>query len=265
MFFLLMLVAAAFIVWLYFTSGPVIGVAATIIYFVVLYVKRYTAFCMLLAYRKYAAGEFEKSFAWFERGYNHGMTVKQKVTYAYYLLREGRTDRSEEVLNTILAFSGCSKEEKYLAKSHHALVLMKTNREAEALEELLEIFPHYKNSTIYGSIGYLHIIASDIETAEKFNLEAYDYNSDDKVILDNMVQLYNKKGDYETAFSYAEKVMEKNPAFIEAYYNAAVAAKAVGKIDLAKEYLEKTKDLQTSFLSSVTHEDAEKLLEELNG
>ena len=163
----------------------------------------------------------------------------------------------------MLGFSGIRPDEKLLAKSHHALILMKTGREDEALEELLEIFPTYKNSTMYGSIGYLYILKGDMEKALEFNKEAYEYNSDDAVILDNMVQLYNILGDGETAFSFAEKLMAKNPAFIEAYYNAALAAKGVGKTDLAKEYLEKTENLKTTFLSNVSHEDIKKLSEEL--
>lgn len=263
MFGFLMFIAALFIGWLYATSGFVIGLFATLIFLFVLYVKRFPAVCMVFAYRNYTKGEKDKAFSWFERAYNHGMNVKQKITYAYYLLREGKADRSEQVLSTILGFNKASCEEKYLAKSHHALVLMKTGREEEALEELLEIFPNYKNSSIYGSIGYLYIVLGDMEKAEEFNSEAIDYNSEDAVILDNMVQLYNLKGDGEKAFSYAEKLMEKNPYFIEAYYNAAIAAKALGKTELAKEYLEKTKDLETTFLSNVSHEDVNKLLGEL--
>jgi len=263
MFGLLMFIAALFIIWLYITSGVAIGFFATLIFLTVLYIKKFTSLCMIFAYRNYAKGEKCKSLNWFERGFKHGMNVKQKVTYAYYLLREGKTDKSEEVLSSVLGFGKASMEEKYLAKSHHALVLMKTGREQEALEELLEIFPNYKNSTIYGSIGYLYIVLGDIKKAEEFNLEAIEYNSDDAVILDNMVQLYNLKGDRETAFSYAEKVMKKNPSFIEAYYNAALAAKAAGKAELAREYLERTEGMETTFLSNVSHEDINKLLGEL--
>jgi len=263
MFGFIMFIAAIFIVWLYISSGPVVGAFATLLFLVVLYIKRFTAFCMIKAYRAYARKEKDKSIAWFEKGYKHGMDVKQKVTFSYYLLREGKTQRAEEVLGSILGFGGIKPEDRYLAKSHHALVLMKTGREEEALEELLEIFPTYRNSTIYGSIGYLYIVLGDLKKAEEFNLEAYDYNSDDKVILDNVVQLYNALGNKEKAFEFAEKIMEKNPTFVEAYYNAAIAAKGVGKNELAREYLEKAEGLETTFLSNVSHDDIKKMLEEL--
>lgn len=263
MFLLLFLIAAVFVGWLYATSGIVVGLFATLILLFVLYIKKFTSLCMLMGYRKYATEEIETSFKWFEKGYKHGMDVKQKVTYSYYLLREGEVDRCEAVLSSILGFKGAKPEERYLAKSHHALLLMKTGRQDEALEELLEIFPVYKNSIMYGSIGYLYILMGDMKKAEEFNLEAVEYNSEDKVILDNMVQVYNILGEKEKAFSYAEKLMEKNPTFIEGYYNAALAAKNVGKTELAVSYLEKTEDIKTTFLSNVSHEQVSKLLEEL--
>ena len=265
MFLLLFLIAAVFIGWLYATSGIIVGLVATIILLFVLYVKKFTSLCMLFGYRKYAVGEIDESLKWFARGYKHGMNVNQKVTYSYYLLREGEVDTCEAVLSSILGFSGAKPEERYLAKSHHALLLMKTGREDEALEELLEIFPVYKNSVMYGSLGYLYILNGDMKKAEEFNLEAYEYNSEDKVILDNMVQVYNILGDSQKAFSYAEKLMEKNPAFIEGYYNAALAAKNIGKTELAIKYLEKTETIPTTFLSNVSHEQVDKLLEELKG
>ena len=263
MFGFIMFIAALFIVWLYISSGFVVGAFATLLFLVVLYAKRFTAFCMIKAYRAYAVKNKEKAINWFEKGYKHGMNVKQKVTFSYYLLREGKTERAEEVLGSILGFGAAKPEERNLAKSHHALVLMKTGREEEALEELLEIFPTYRNSTIYGSIGYLYILLGDMQKAEEFNLEAYDYNSDDKVILDNMVQLYNKLENAQKAFEFAEKLMEKKPTFVEAYYNAAIAAKGVGKYGVAREYLERTEGMETTFLSNVSHDDIKKLLEEL--
>lgn len=260
--FLGWIIGFIFIFWLYIRVKVSYGIVASIIFFILLYKKKFAGICIIFAYRKYAEGKFADSFKWFERAYKHGMNLRQKVTYSYYLLREGRVERAEEVLNSILAFNQ-KDEDKYLAKSHHALVLMKTGREDEAFEELSEIFPYYKNTTMYGSLGYLYVICKPFGEAEKFNLEAYDYNSDDAVILDNIVQLYVKYNLFDKAFSYAEKIMEKEPKFIEAYYNAALAAKGMQKYDLAREYLKKTENIQTSFLSNISHDDVNKLLEEL--
>ncbi|MGN1059381.1 MAG: tetratricopeptide repeat protein, partial [Clostridia bacterium] len=199
---------------------------------------------------------------WFERGEKRGMDTNQKITYAYYLLREGRIERSEALLNSILAFP-LKPELKYLAKSNHAILLLKTGRPQEALEELEEIFPYFKNTTIYGSLGYLYIVTGNLAKAESFNLEAYDYNKEDAVILDNMVQLYAKLGNYETAYRYAGELMAREPRFIEAYYDTAVVEKELGKTEEAKAHLEHALTIRTTFISSVSHEDAQKLLDSL--
>ncbi len=261
---LILLILAALIVWIYIKSGIILGLVATAVYLIYLYSKKYADLCTLVALRKYTLEKNKEALDWFERGYKHGMKINQRLTYSYYLLREGNPEKAEEILNRILAFKN-QDAVRNVAKSYHALVLMKTDRLDEALEELLEIFPTYKTTTMYGSIGSLYLQMGNIEEAEKFSLEAYDFNSDDPVILDNLVQLYNRKGEYEKAFSYSEELMQKAPTFIEAYYDVAVSAKALGKKELAKEYLEKTKNIKTSFLSQISHEDVARLSEELDG
>ncbi len=259
--FILLIGLIALIVWAFATNilFGVIAILAVALYY---YFRRYATLCYMMGMRAYGMQDINGSFRWFERAEKKGMNVNQKITYAYYLMREGRVERSEALLNSILAFSQ-KPDVKYVAKSNHAILMLKTGRVAEALEELEEIFPVYKNSTIYGSLGYLYIITGDMEKAKVFNHEAYDYNKEDAVILDNMVQLYNKLEDYETAYGYACELMEKNPTFIEAYYNAAIAEIALGKNEEAKAHLKHALTVRTCFISSVHHEDVQKLLESI--
>ena len=262
--FLLILFLIALVIW-GFSTSLVWGVGLLIAVSLYYYFKRYATLCMMMALRAYGKGDINGSFRWFERGEKKGYNTRQKITYAYYLMREGRVKRSEAMLDSVLACKIDKPELKYYAKTNHAILLLKTGRAQEALEELNEIFPYYKNSNIYGSLGYLHILCSDIETAEKFNLEAYDYNQEDAIILDNLVQLYTKMNQPEKAYVYSEKLMALNPGFIEAYYDAAVVEKALGKNDEAKEHLEHALTIRSSFISAVTHEDVQKLLDELEG
>lgn len=226
------------------------------------YFRRYATFCIMMAMRCYGKEDIKGCFRWFERGAKRGYDTNQKITYAYYLLREGRIERSEAIFNSVLAFR-LDPKTKYLAKSNHAILLLKTGRKQEALEELEEIFPYFKNTTIYGSLGYLYIVTGQLEKAKEFNLEAYDYNKENAVILDNMVQLYAELGDYEEAYRYACELMEQKPAFIEAYYDAAVVEKQLSKTEEAKEHLEHALTIRTTYISTISHEDAQKLLDSL--
>ncbi len=258
---ILYLAVIALTIWTLVTN-PVWGIILVIAIAAYFYFKRYAGICVAAAMRCYVKGDINGCFRWFERGHKKGMDARQKVTYAYYLLREGRVERSEALLNSVLGFKQ-KPEIKYYAKTNHATLLLKTGRQAEALEELEEIFPVFRNSTIYGSLGYLYILSGDMEKAKAFNLEAYDYNKDDTVILDNMVQLYKALGDYETAYQYVGELMAKEPAFIEAYYDSAMVEKALGKLDDAKAHLEHALTIRTTFMSTVTHEEVQKQLDEL--
>ncbi|MBQ9915070.1 MAG: tetratricopeptide repeat protein [Clostridia bacterium] len=225
-----------------------------------LFYFKFSAFCTIMATQSYQRGQIESAFNWFSKAEQRGMDMNQKITYAYYLLREGKVEKSEELLKAVLAETGQSQL-KNLAKANYATLLIRTGRVAEAIEELEEILPYFKNTTVYGSLGYAYILAGDLEKAEAFNKEAYEYNSDNAIILDNMIQLYTKLSDYETAYTYVKKQDEKGPGFIEAFYNMAVVEKALGKTEDAIEHLERALSIRPTFLSAVNHDDVKALLE----
>ena len=111
----------------------------------------------------------------------------------------------------MLAFRTQKPLERCRAKANHAMLLMKTGRLYEAVEELEEIFPTYKNTTLYGSLGFCYLVQGDMKKAQQFNEEAYEYNSDDPVIMDNMMQTYAKLGQFEKAYEH-EKTAGDGPA-----------------------------------------------------
>ena len=225
--------------------------------------RRFTSICMSVALRKYTKGKKADALSWFERGYKHGMTGQQKVSYAYYLLREGRVERAEQIYGGLLGFGGIKPQERYYIKANQAILFLKTGRLAEAIEALEEIFPYYKTTNVYGSLSYAYILEGDLDKAEKFCLEAYDYNKDNTVILDNMVQVYTKKNDFEEAEKYSAEMIEKEPTFIEAYYDAAVVDHARGNDERARERLNHALTIEPTFLSNVSHEKVRELLAEL--
>ncbi|MBE7037003.1 MAG: hypothetical protein E7403_06895 [Ruminococcaceae bacterium] len=260
--FILIIGFIILLIWA-FSTNIFIGFILLIGILAYYYFKRFASLCHLMALRCYGNGDINGAFRWFERGEKRGMNTSQKITYAYYLMREGRVERSEALLNSVLAFREKDPKIRFTAKSNHAVLMLKTGRLEEALEEFEEIFEVYKTTTVYGSLGYIYILKGDMEKAEAFNLEAYDYNKDDKVILDNLVQLYNKLEKFEEAYKYACELMEKKPTFIEAYYNAAVAEIGVGKTEEAKEHLEHALTVRTCFISAIHHEDVQKLLDSI--
>ncbi|MBR5157238.1 MAG: hypothetical protein IKW59_05680 [Clostridia bacterium] len=248
----IIILAGGYIAFKAYQISLIIGVLVSLLVFGVVFYRKGSAFCMAIAMRNYTKGQKIKAMNWFERGYKMGMKTEQKITYAYYLLREGRVAKCEEVLSSMLAFRSQKPLEKAQTKATHAMLLMKTGRLYEAIEELEEIFPTYKNSSTYGSLGFCYLVQGNIQKALEFNEEAYDYNSDDLIIVDNLMQTYAKMGEFEKAYELSQKLMEKEPGFREAYYDVAVIEYQMGKKEDALKRLDHALTIPTSFLTTVS-------------
>lgn len=248
----IIILAGGYVAFQAYRLSLIAGILVSLLVFGIVLYRRGAALCMTVAMRRYTQGKKIKAMDWFERGYKMGMKTDQKITYAYYLLREGRIGKCEEILAGMLAFRSQKPLEKTKAKANHAMLLMKTGRLYEAIEELEEIFPTYKNSSTYGSLGFCYLVQGNIKKALEFNEEAYDYNSDDLVIVDNLMQTYAKLDRFDEAYELSKKLMEKEPAFREAYYDTAVIEYQLGKNEDAIKRLEHALTIPTSFLTTVS-------------
>ena len=260
---LVILIVGGFVVSKAYAIGLVPGLLLSVLIFSVLIYRHFTALCMAIAMRCYTNGKKKKAMNWFERGYKRGMKLNETLTYFYYLLREGEIDRCEEILNGILAFRSAKPQERYQVKSNHAMLLMKTGRLYEAIEELEEIFPKYKNSTMYASLGYCYLVQGSVQKALEINEEAYDYNSDDVIIIDNLMQTYASLDRFDKAYELSQKLMEKKPGFREAYYDTAVIEYQLEKREDALSRLEYALTIPVSFLTTVSDDMIHSLRERI--
>ncbi len=252
----LLIIAALYIIYNAFTVNLFVGIGAIILLGVYTYFKWYPNVCMARGQRMYSKNP-EKALAIFAKAEKR-MNIAQLKNYAYYLLREGKTEKSEEIYKKLLR-AGLKPELRLRVRSDYAVFLLKTGRIDEAIAELEEITVHFTNTTTYGSLGYCYLLKDSIRKAKNYNLEAYDYNSDDPVILDNMVQLYIKLGDYNEAKIYADKLLEKKPYFVEAYYDSAFVYMKLGDTERAKELLSDARCCRITFMSVVQEKDLDEL------
>lgn len=258
----LLFIAILYIIYNAFTINLFVGIGATILLLVYVYFKWYPTFCIARARKTYGNNP-EKALAIFAKAEKR-MNISQLQIYAYYLLREGKTEKSEEIYKKLIS-AGLKPELRLKIRSDYAVFLLKTGQIDEAIAELEEITVHYANTTTYGSLGYCYLLKDSIRKAKNYNLEAYDYNSDDPVILDNMVQLYIKLTDYNEAKIYADKLIEKKPYFVEGYYDAAYVYMKLGDIERAKELLEDARCCRITFMSVVKEADLDAFEAALNG
>lgn len=262
---ILLLIAALYLIYAAYRFNAIVGIISTIALLAYGYFKWYPGFCIAQA-RKVYRKDPEKSLKWFSHAEKHGMNIGQMEVYAYYLMREGKTEKSEEIYKQLLK-SRLNPQLRLKVRSEYAVLLSKTGRIDEAIAELEDVTVHYTNTNTYGSLGYLYLLKDSVRKATNYNLEAYDYNSEDPVILNNMAQLYVKLGDYNKAKKFADELLEKKPYFAEAYYDSAFIYMKLGNLTRAKELLDDARCCRLSFMSTVTEQDLdamEKAIESKN-
>ena len=259
---ILLFIAVLYLLYSAFRFNVIVGAVATVLVLVFGILKWYPEFCITKAKRVYRKDP-EKALRWFARAEKFRLNIKQMEIYAYYLMREGKVEKSEEIYQKLLK-APLNPQLRLKVRSEYAVLLTKTNRVDEAIEELEDVAVHYTNTTTYGSLGYCYLLKDSVRKAVNFNKEAYDFNSDDPVILDNMTQLYIKLGDYEKAKKYADEMIEKKPYFAEAYYDSAYVYLMLGDTDRAKELIEDAKCCNITFMSTVKAEEIESLSEAID-
>ncbi|HEX2925526.1 MAG TPA: tetratricopeptide repeat protein [Ruminiclostridium sp.] len=210
----------------------------------------------------YQKGNTQEALTLLEKAYKTGSAKASIVTtYGYLLLKSGHLDESLKIFEEQLNSSKIADNDLYSLKANYALALWKQGNLDSAISIYEEIFPNFKNTNVYGSLGYLYILKGDLEKALKFNLEAFDYNSTGAVILDNLGQNYFLMGDLEKADEVFKKLMSLNPKFPEAYYDYALVLEKLGQKELCVENLKNALKYKPNYLSGVTVEQIQEKLD----
>lgn len=216
--------------------------------------------------KAFSAGDEDGALAWYKKAYDTGRTkVEMKTSYAYMLLRTGHADEAEKVLDPIIRVASLAPEKKNLAKQQRCMVYYKQGRLDEAMEDAEALMESgFRNTNLYGMLGYFKLVhGDDMKDTLSLCEEAYEYNSDNKDINDNLALCYYNLGRYNEAAKHAEKVIELAPDFLEGYYHGAQIAVKMGDYKKAAEYLEKTAQCRRSNLTTVTEKEVEELIQEV--
>ncbi len=208
-------------------------------------------------------GNVEKGLKIFEKGINSSkVSYMTKIRYAFLELKLGDIKKARKTILRILA-EKIPNAVRYEAKAIFAIILYKEGDLAEAKETMLSVYENYKNTNMYCTLGYLFNILETPENAVKFNEEAYEYNKDHAVILDNLGQAYYLLKENKKAKEIYEEVMLKEPKFPEAYYNYGLVLSEEGDVKGAKEMFEKALSKPFHNLTTVTKEEIETKLHQI--
>ena len=220
------------------------------------------AILKMAAVKALANGDNNKAVSLYKKAAQiFGGNNQYKTEYALVLMRVGEFKQAETVLNSIIIDRKIPQKDKINAKTYRAMAYHKQGRTDEAIEAMEELFETSKNTVVYAMLGYLKQLSGDAEL--EFCKEAYEYNSDDRDICDNMLVAYIRTGDFENADKISEELREKYPQFVEGFYHSALLELKKGNRQKAKEFLEKTSECRRSMLTTVSEEEIEELRKEI--
>lgn len=210
-----------------------------------------------------------KALAGYEKAMANGMNqVNYLNAYVVLLLRTGHFDKAMEVIRTLEKQPGLNDEQRRRLTVNYAICQWKLGDLDHAVGAMKELAKTYKNSTVYGSLGYMLIErgdkTGDYSDAKAFNEEAMDYDDEDAVVLDNVGQYYHRTGDYDNARKYFEKALEIRPGQVDSMYFLAKVKQAQGDIEGAKALIDKAIGIHFSALATVTPELLKQYREELD-
>jgi tetratricopeptide (TPR) repeat protein len=211
-----------------------------------------------IAYYHHSRGDFDIAENYYEKALANGMkSIKRRGTYAVLVMRKGEFERSIQMFDKLI-LERPPKEFRIKIRLNRAIAYTKAGRFEEAKVALEDIHASMRSVRVYESLGYLYVIANDPK-AEEYNLEAYDYDSTNSVILDNLTQYYLQNNDYIKARKFAEKAYEENDNQVDILYHLTLIEEHAGNINKAKEYADKLMDAKLTPMNDVTKEQLQKV------
>jgi Flp pilus assembly protein TadD len=261
---LLIIVGLLIVIIIAFNVHKLLGFAVILLLIgIMLYTSRASLYA-LRGSRAFAKGELKQALVWYKKAFtSKPCPDKHRVGYGYLLMRSGDLKQAEQVLKQLLQATK-TRDTRVQTQCNLATCYWLQGKKSEGLALLEEVFEQYKNTLVYGNLGYFKLLHGDLDEALAFNLEAYSYNADDQTILDNVALNYHLLGQTDQAEEMFQKLMLKSPKYAEPYYYYSQTLQQLGKTELAIEQINLALKKDLSFVTPITREQIEQEAGQLN-
>ncbi|MBE5786292.1 MAG: tetratricopeptide repeat protein [Clostridiales bacterium] len=220
------------------------------------------------AMMKHQKGNIEEAKADYKALYESGyISATYLMPYTVLLLRDGGEEnynKVKEILKACEKAPDLTQDKRQQLWVNYAVAQYKLGEMEKAINLLEKAHHKGANGMIYGALGFLYIEAGDKEKAMAYNMEAYEYDEEDAVLLDNLAQTYYRlENNKEEARKYFEKAHEYKEGQIDTLYFLSLYDEEEGKIDDAIEKLEKALEGRFSPLNYANKARVEEKLAQL--
>ena len=188
-----------------------------------------------------------------------------RAGYALMLLRCEQPDEALSQINSLLSTMNLPQNIKLQAKQIRALINHRLGNYGDAYEEGMDVFESgHTTSAMRGLLGLLMLSSEkDDNKTLKFCEDCFDYDADNRDILDNYLLILIKTKNYDKAKEISNILLENTTDFPECYYHSAQLYMALGDKNKAKELLEKTDNCKFTYMTTVTKDEIDTLKAQL--
>ncbi len=217
------------------------------------------------AANKQAKGDIEGAMQLYKEAMDEGLNdPRSMLSYSVLLLRAGQYQEARDLLVKTQKAPGLTDEQRVTLFVNYAACVYKQGDIEKGIGVLERQHQKQPSGLVYETLGYLYVEAGDAEKALAYNLEAYEYDDEDSITLDNLGQTYFRLvGDKEKAKEYFDKAISIRPSQIDTLYFLAQYDIGAGNKEAAKEKLEKALAGRVSPLNYGTHERVQAALDTL--
>lgn len=215
-----------------------------------------------------AQKKFDEAIALYGQAVAMGdQETRHMMSYSVLLLRTGQFEKAREIMLATEKRPGLTANERKQLTLNFAICQWKRGKLDNAIELMRRAGSDGMTATIYGSLGYMLIEKAaetgDYAEAIAFNQEAYEYDDEDAVTLDNLGQLALQMGKRDEAKAYFERAIKIKPTQVDTLYYLGKLAHEDADDDLARQYLSRALGGRYSALCTTSREQAEALRQTL--
>ncbi|MCK5129905.1 MAG: hypothetical protein KAQ68_08640 [Clostridiales bacterium] len=216
------------------------------------------------AYFKHSRGEYENAEKLYETAMKRGLNkLEHQGAYAVLIMRKGEFERAKDIINKTIS-KRPQMDLRIKLRINRAITNIKLGNIKEARVALEDIHNNGGNKKVYQILGYLYVLIND-KKAESYNLEAYDYDEEDSIILDNLAQYYINKKDYIKAREYAEKAYEHSHNLVDVLHHLVLIEEQANNKEKAKEYSQQMMNANITALNDISIDQRDEVNKRIMG
>lgn len=210
--------------------------------------------------RNYYKGRLNKAVHWYGKAYATGIAENRvRISYVYSLILIGDIEKAEEIMEEIRQLAKRDDIESSFLICEALLKWHATGSIRAGAVILEQTSRSQRNSTLYANLGRLYLLAGQHSQADALNQEAYEYNKDNALILENILYLQWIREERNEALSTARKLIRSGPHTPDAFHYAGLVFLWANELKLAGKCQKKELRYQHSILSLCKEEEGHRV------